>query len=189
MNKPKIIGLAGRAYAGKTTVADHLVKTYGFVAVANADALKTMLITAGLCTHDECYVKKTERSRELMQKVGTEIFRKQIHPDFWMQRTAKRIHELMAAGKSVVVHDIRFPNEAKLVGAYLGAGLVVKLERINTDGSPYRGAHAEANEHDSERLVDTINCDCTVTCETGVPVLIAAVETRLREYGFIGEQE
>jgi cytidylate kinase len=184
-DKPKIIGLVGRAYAGKTTVADHLVKTYGFTAVANGDALKTMLITAGLCTHEECYVEKTDRSRELMQKIGTEVFRKQIHPDFWAQRTAKNVHELMAAGQSVVIHDIRFPNEAKLVSAYLGAGLLVKLERVNADGSPYRGAHAEANEHDSERLVDTIDCDCVVMMPTGVPGLIAAVETRLREYGFI----
>jgi hypothetical protein len=185
----KIIGLVGCAYSGKTTIADHLVDNYGYIKIAFADGLKIMLIQAGLCTHEECYVEKTERSRELMQKVGTEVFRKQIHPDFWAQRTAKNVHELMAAGKSVVVHDIRFPNEAKLVSAYLGGGLLVKLERINADGSPYRGAHAEANEHESERLVDTIDCDCIVRCETGVPGLIAAVETRLREYGFIGGQK
>lgn len=174
---PKIIGLAGRAYAGKTTVAEHLAERYGYTLLANADALKHMLITAGMCTHNECYVEKTERSRWLMQKVGTEVFRKQVHADYWVQQTAKAVIELLAAGKRVVIHDIRFPNEARLVKSYLNAAVLVKLERVNADNTCYRGAHNEANEHDSEKLVDTIDADFLCRAESGdVSGLIAQVE-------------
>lgn len=183
---PYIIGLVGRAYSGKTTVAEYLVKNHGYVALAFADALKQMLIRAGLCTHNECYVEKTERSRELMQKIGTEIFRKQIHEDFWVQQTAKRVREITADGRSVVIHDIRFPNEARLVASYLNAGLLVKLERTTADGSPYVSGFAGA-EHDSERLVDTIDCDMRVVMPTGVPALLASIDEGLRARGFIGD--
>lgn len=78
----KIIGLTGHAGAGKSTLAEYLCTKYGFSRLAFADALKGMLITAGMCTHDECYHEKTERSRWLLQKIGTEIFRKQVHPEW-----------------------------------------------------------------------------------------------------------
>jgi len=163
---PKIVGLAGRAYAGKTTVAKHLVEHYGYTRLAFADALKTMLITAGMCTHDECYSVKTEQSRWLLQKVGTEIFRKQVHADFWVQRTAAAVIELLKAGKRIVIDDIRFPNEARLVKSYMGAAVLVKLERVNADGTPFVDAQA-GGEHDSERLIDTIEADYIITAVSG----------------------
>lgn len=167
-DSPLVIGLAGRAYAGKTTIGNHLAAVYGFQRLAFADALKHMLIEAGMCTWDECYKDKTEKSRWLLQKVGTEIFRKQVHADFWVQQTAKCVKQLVDAGKSVVLDDIRFPNEAKLVHAYLGRGALIKVERYNTDGTPYRNSDmAEGNEHDSERLVDSLNVDYIIRANSG----------------------
>lgn len=175
ITSPKIIGLVGRAGAGKTTVANHLVSAYGFTRLAFADGLKDMLIQAGMLTYEECYTRKTEQSRWLLQKIGTEIFRKQVHEDFWIQRMAQRIKNSMDAGSSVVIDDIRFPNEAKLVRAYLGKGVLIKLERTQLDGSPYIMDSAN-NEHDSERLVDTIQADYIVSAQSGrVDLLIKQV--------------
>jgi hypothetical protein len=178
-DKPKVLGLCGRAYAGKTTVAEHVAQKYGFVPLAFADSLKSMLITAGLCTYNECYVEKTERSRELMQKIGTEIFRKQVHADFWVQQTAKRVAELMRDGHSVVLHDIRFPNEARLVNAYMDAGLLIKLMRVNADGSQWLGAHSEDNQHESETAVDGIAAIEAKELSGDVALLKSTVEVEI----------
>ena len=166
MNIQPIIGIVGRAAAGKTSTARYIANKHGYIPLSFADSLKAMLINAGMCTHDECYKKKTEMSRWLLKKIGTDIGRKQIHPDFWVQRTAKKIIELMDAGNSLVVDDIRFPNEARLVKSYMKRSLLIKLERINEDGSPYIDATAGI-EHDSERLVDTITADYTITAVSG----------------------
>ncbi len=48
----KLIGLVGRAGAGKTTVAKHLCERYGFVRVAFGDPLKVMLLNAGMCSRE-----------------------------------------------------------------------------------------------------------------------------------------
>ena len=154
----KNIGLLGRAESGKTTVAKYLVEHHGFTRMAFADPLKEMLIQAGLCTREECYVAKTERSRELLQKVGTEIFRKQVHTDFWVQQIAKRVKESSAC--RIVFDDLRFPNEARWIRSYPGSK-IVKLERIG---------HVDAVSgmtHESESLVDTIAADHVITVASG----------------------
>ena len=46
MKKPRLIGLAGRAGAGKDTIADRLVANHGFVRVAFADKLKSIISDA-----------------------------------------------------------------------------------------------------------------------------------------------
>lgn len=163
---PQVIGLIGRMYAGKTTAAAYLAK-YGYKRLAFGDALKEMLIAAGMCTRDECYAAKTEHSRWLMQKVGTEIFRRQVHPDFWVQRTAARLLKILAAGGRVVIDDIRFPNEARLVRAYLDKGLLVKLVRVNADGTPWSSGEGDACRHESEIAVDAIQADHTVCSNSG----------------------
>lgn len=162
---PKVIGLTGRMYAGKTTVADFLVQKYGYKKLAFADALKQMLVAAGMCTVDECYGKKTEQSRWLLQKIGTEIFRKQVHADFWVQQTAKKVIELLGAGGRVVVDDIRFPNEAKLVHAYMGTGLLVRVSR---EYIPFEEkAAAGIDGHESEALVDSLPVDADISAQSG----------------------
>lgn len=161
---PKVIGLCGRMYAGKTTVAEHLCETYGYKVMAFGDSLKRMLIDAGMCTHDECYGRKTEKSRWLLQKVGTEIFRKQIHPDFWVQRVARQVHEVLQAGGRVVFDDVRFPNEARMINAHLGMGLLVKIERLG--GVEPQGVNGITG-HESETAVDNITPNYIVTAAGG----------------------
>ena len=153
----KLIGLVGRAEAGKTTIANHLVEHFGYARTAFADPLKKMLITAGLCTHDECYKKKTEQSRFLLQRIGTEIFRKQIDPLFWVDRCEQEIYRL-GQQKPVVVDDIRFPEEARRIRD-LG-GVLVKVERVGHNA-------ATGTDHDSESQVDGIATDFTIRAESG----------------------
>ena len=155
-----LVGLVGKAYAGKTTIANHLVALFGYQRTAFADPLKKMLITAGICTYEECYVTKTPESRRMMQLIGTEIFRKQVNPLYWVNHCEDEICRIMGEEKKhVVVDDIRFPEEARRIKD-LG-GILVKVERIG---------HVNSNAgttHDSERFVDSIVCDHTIRAESG----------------------
>jgi hypothetical protein len=173
----KLVGLSGRAGAGKTKVAEHLVEHFGYTRTAFGDPLKQMLITAGLCTWEECYVEKTPRSRELLQKIGTEIFRKQVDPKFWVRKTAEIVHKLLANGYRVVIDDIRFPEEAQMVQAFLREGVLIKLEREG---------HVDATAgatHESESLVDTIPADHVVRAGSGeVEKLLLCVEEIIGEH-------
>ena len=160
MKQADLIGLAGLAGAGKTTIAAHLIEKYGFGRTAFADPLKSMLINAGLCTWDECYSGKTQRSRELLQKIGTDIFRKQVDPLFWVNKTEDEICRIWGDDKKkVVVDDIRFPEEAQRIRDLGGILIMVK-----------RGDYVDptaGSTHESERLVQLIECDHVFMANSG----------------------
>jgi len=161
IRQDELIGLAGAAGAGKTTIAKHLVEKHGFTRTGFADPLKNMLITAGLCTHDECYGVKTARSRELLQKIGTDIFRKQLDPLFWVNKTEDEIVRLWSSEKKrVVVDDIRFPEEAQRIRDM--GGIVIMVQRGDDYVDPTAG-----RSHESERLVRTIACDHLFVANSG----------------------
>lgn len=165
----KIIGLSGKAGAGKSTIGKHLIEHHGYTRMAFGDPLKAMLISAGLCTWKECYVEKTERSRELLQKVGTDIFRKQVHPDFWVQQVAMRVVG-MDPDSRIVFDDLRFPNEARWIRSFPGS-VIVKIERIGHVDA------AAGTTHESESLVDTIPADHVIRAESGeIDKLLLCIE-------------
>lgn len=114
-----IIGFAGRAGAGKTTAALHLVEHHGFERVRFAGPLKAMMRALG-CTEEEvdgalkeapCALLGGRTPRQAMQWLGTEWGRDLIAPDLWT-----RAWEHAVAGKPrVVADDVRFPNEAATI--------------------------------------------------------------------------
>jgi molybdopterin-guanine dinucleotide biosynthesis protein len=149
-----VIGIIGKKYSGKTTAANFLKeyfisKGYSVQLMAFADALKTMILKAGLCTHDELYVKKTDFSRMILQKIGTDIFRDQVDPDFWVKKLRTAIENLDK--QIVIIHDIRFKNEANLV-IELGGRLIKILRNFEDD------ERKEFKNHRSETEIDSIIC-------------------------------
>lgn len=154
-----LVGFIGKAYAGKTTVANYLMHKYGFKVFAFAEPLKQMLLTAGMCTREELYEQKTDQSRWLMQKVGTEIFRNQVDKDYWVKKGGEIIQLLLKLG-DVVVDDVRFPNEAQYISDQ--GGLLVRI--VRTDHKGLRGTYAV---HDSESLQDQIREDYIIQAKSG----------------------
>jgi hypothetical protein len=160
---PLIVGLTGRAGAGKDTAASYLCRRYGFVQVAFADTLRSML-AAMLDDADLDPAWLTERQakerpipalhgvtpRRLLQTLGTEWGRS-IHPDLWVDVLARRTG--IATGAPVhdriVISDVRFPNEVTFVRFH--GGQLLRLRREATDW--------EKPTHVSEGLVSTLGVD------------------------------
>lgn len=151
-----IVGVAGALEAGKDTIANYMVRRYGFVRRAFADSLKEEVLTRMQKTlrayttaaywrdddgliHDLIWVKKDAFSRAILQEWGTEL-RRQDDPDYWIKRFQAWAHEHQP--QRVVVSDTRFENEAVTI---LGmGGYLVRVTRPGRTG----------DTHQSERDLD-----------------------------------
>jgi len=164
--KTKILAFAGRKQSGKTTCAEFVTKYFnGSIEPFNgakiynfADSLKKDICMNILgLTYDQCYgddVSKNQytevywndirlTAREVMQLVGTDIFRK-MKKDVWARSTITKIQK--EKPQIAIVADCRFPNEVKAIKD--AGGLVIKLNR-----NPYN------SDHVSETALDEINYD------------------------------
>lgn len=163
-----IIGIIGKKGAGKTALTqsmDQLTVGRNVYYIAFGDALKEMLIKAGMVTYDQVYGKKTAISRWLMQKVGTEIFRKQIDQDYWVKKVKERLSEIEAGDPDaiVLIHDVRFPEEADLIRN--NRGYLVRVWRPLKRWQYWLQRLREfkgANDHASETAQDAIQANLTV---------------------------
>lgn len=139
---PILVALCAPAMgSGKSAVAEHLVKRHGFVALKFAGPLKAM--TRTLLTQlgedaatverrvegdlKEAEIPTLRRScRYVMQRLGTEFGRDLLHEDVWASITAERASKMLAAGRSVVVDDMRYLNELNAIRGVGGVGVRVK---------------------------------------------------------------
>ena len=136
-----LIGLTGKAGAGKDTAADILCAEYGFTRLAFASGLKTMLASIGF--EEPCRADKEKQIpgfafsyRKAAQELGTEWGRS-VDPDLWVKLLERKLLS-MGAGHFVIT-DVRFKNEVRLVQK-LG-GRVIEIQGRQSDlGS--RSKHA-----------------------------------------------
>lgn len=189
-NKFILIGIAGIKQSGKDTVGKYLVNHYGFTRLAFADTLKeackiifgfsdAQVYSQELKEVEDDYWKHTPR--EILQKVGTELFRmrlpeicKNISDNIWIRSVERQIQNLYLKGISkFVITDIRFYNELNFVR--LLGGVVWKISRPslekNQEHSFLLNPHSSEIEHSSEtdilnfdiRMINILN-DKTIDC-------------------------
>lgn len=143
-----LIGLTGRAGAGKDTVYETLAELYGVECPVErrsfADPLYESAAAALGVTVDDLrawkrdpYVKvavvredwggdalrdlTSQSVRQFLQRYGTEAHRLVFHEDFWIDTARLRDHR----GRIVAVTDVRFWNEAEAVQRE--GGVVVRV--------------------------------------------------------------
>jgi hypothetical protein len=162
-----IIGLSGYARSGKDTAAAGM-DMWGFKRVAFADKLRDFLyllnpiiqprykrafamlvpdarVQTVIDKHGWGGYKETPYGpeiRELLQRLGTECGRTLISDTVWIDAALNNV-ELDDHYKSIVVTDVRFPNEAQAIKDR--GGYIVRIER---DGIK------PANAHPSETALD-----------------------------------
>lgn len=152
-----IIGLSGKARAGKDTVATILVEYYGFTRLAFADVIKACVYTldpiislSGLRlqylvdTNGWESAKEFPEVRRLLQVFGSEVGRELIDEQIWIEMTMSGIK----AGSNIVISDVRFKNEAEEI-KYQGG----QVWRIT------RAINADNDNHLSETQLDSWNFD------------------------------
>lgn len=160
-----IIAFAGTKQSGKTTCAQNILnyfirntiakraKIYNFADPLKRDICMNIL---GL-TENQCYGNdinkntptdimwegKNLTAREVMQIVGTDIFRKLKH-NVWADATIIKINNEKPS--LALIADCRFPNEVEAVKK--AGGLVIRLTR-----KPYE------SDHPSETALEQANYD------------------------------
>jgi len=146
-----IIGLSGYARSGKDSVAELLVLNYGFKRMAFADGIRKALLQLNPVVADGLRLnelveehgwevaKSKDEVRRLLQVLGTDVGRKLIHQDIWVWH----LFNQMNMGERIVIPDVRFPNEAKMIEEQGG-----EVWRIN------RANHHAVNDHVSEHAMD-----------------------------------
>jgi hypothetical protein len=168
----RLIGLSGKALAGKDTTAGMLMSIVldrPVVRIAFADALK-----------DECMELhgwnglKDDAGRTLLQQVG--VARRAENPNYWVERAMVRVADPETL---YVFTDVRFQNEADTIRQ--NGGRIWRIERIHEDGSAYdNGMTGEQKAHVSETALDKYPFDDYLFNDT-LPRLRRQVEHLARE--------
>lgn len=162
-----IIGVVGFIGSGKGTVADILVNKKDFTKISFADSLKDA--TAAIFgwprallegdtdesrefreKKDEWWSEKTGlyiTPRNMLQKLGTEAGRDVIHDDLWVLSAERKI----GMYKDVVIPDVRFPNEMKIIQNM--GGFIVRVKR-GDDPEWYNTAKRANLECNTDLMMD-----------------------------------
>lgn len=155
-----IIAFAGRKQSGKTSGCEFVQNIFSQVVKANsgiynfADPLKKMCIEIFGLTEEQCYGSDEHKNqlvnclwpethrkmtaREVMQYVGTDVFRKMQH-NVWADATIRKIQDENLPLS--LIADCRFPNEVEAIKD--AGGLVIRVNR-----------NLYNSNHESEKALD-----------------------------------
>lgn len=150
-----IIGLLGKAYSGKTTIAKQL-ETKGFKRLAFADQLKAFAKEYFHLT-DEEIESKPPHVRTILQGLGS-LIREQFDPGLFIEEVFNRIK--YSGGSLFVIEDIRLEEEASFIKEI--GGIVIKVECPDT---PLRLTEGQQS-HETEQI-DAIPYDHLISANCG----------------------
>lgn len=129
-----LIGLVGCKQVGKDTVATFLTSHVGFHQRSFAKPIKDacrLIFQIESKYFEDGDLKEVVNDvhgmspRQMMQTLGTDMFRNMIHPNFWVNHFMRWYNE--ANLPKVVVSDVRFQNELDAIKS-LG-GIIIKIVR------------------------------------------------------------
>jgi hypothetical protein len=166
---PRIIGFTGNKQNGKSTVTQYIVEKYDAVELSFAGPLKDGCRELFGFNDEQLYGNLKEvvdpfwnvTPREILQFVGTDLIRKQmskIIPDigesFWIKCLENKVKKELAKNPNVtiIISDIRFPNEMESVKKM--GGLVIRVTRPE-----FNNKNNEFSMHESEKLIATMQVD------------------------------
>ena len=135
-----LIGLTGKAGAGKDTIGNFIVHEYDFQKEAFAKPLKqatSALFGISENIMEDRIKKETpilewgKSPRQLNQWLGTDVLRNQFGEDFFVKSMRERISKDRRVYGSFVITDCRFDNEAQFI--LESGGMVFQVDRNTQD--------------------------------------------------------
>lgn len=178
---PKLIGIAGRAGAGKDTVADYLWENYGFLKMSFADPLKRAASAMFGITLEAFYDRDLKEQvvefwgmspRTMAQLLGSDAVKPVFGEDLWIKRFMVS-YACVAKTDHVVIPDVRFEPEAQFIRDM--GGTIVHLQR---PGLSLEGAAAA---HYSENGIAHVQGDTILTNMGTLENLYSQVDMMLHQ--------
>ena len=183
---PRIIAVCGAKRAGKDTVADHLVASYGYEKVKFASALKAVVGSLFGLGCDQLEGDRKDvvdpnwgvTPRHLLQFFGTEIMQYRVQEclpgigrRFWAEKLFRDIGP-MTADRRIVVSDVRFPHEVEEIAKKsMGSFAVIRVDR---------GVSVE-DTHPSEMEYMLIDASIVLRNAGSIEDLLASVDDAMTE--------
>ena len=159
-----LVGITGKAGSGKDTIADYLIKMYGYKKIALADPIKR-LVKDIFVLDDFTVYDRIEREkplpqwegwtvRKLLQFIGTELFREKIDDAIWVKSLWLRVQN--DKQNNYICSDVRFPNEKEFLEKNAGNNFaMIKVIRAGCNGAVGLSNHAsEAYDLDANYTVE-----------------------------------
>lgn len=182
---PTIIGITGRKYNGKDTVADYLVKHHGYIKISFADPLKEACQSLFGFTHRQVYgdLKETIDSkwnitpRTALQFVGTDLIRDNIGKivpsvgeNFWVFRTFLMMEDELRRTPDArfVIPDVRFPNEIECLKKCPVSVCIIRVKRPCISEN-------HNSLHTSESMIDSLPVDFEILNDSCIKSLCQKV--------------
>ena len=133
-----IVGILGLKGSGKDTIGNYLIEKYNFEKIAYAGALKDAIccvfgwdrnMMEGATEESRKWREEIDpywgfSPREMMQRIGTDLFRKQIKDDIWIKSLKLKLEKMTT---NVVITDCRFNNEIDVIKEK--GGIIILVER------------------------------------------------------------
>lgn len=184
-----VVGITGKALAGKDTVMEHLVGAHAFTEYRFANPLKDQL--CAFYGWDRERIDDPEYKEEIlpdivgpngeprtrrdgMQFVGTNGYRA-FDPDAWVRKSRQALLTATCTGtQRIVFPDVRFMNEAEMIRGYCG-GFVIRVIKLG-------GSVTGSSKHVSEMEMDSIPADFVLQAPHGaIPELLEQVDGAISE--------
>ena len=187
-----IVGVLGFIGSGKGTVGE-ILSEIGFKPISFAESVKDVTalmfgwerkLLEGDTEESRVFRETTDKfwsqefgfeftPRKALQLMGTEVGRDIFHSDFWVIKAKQKMHTLMSQGhENIVITDVRFPNEMKMI-QYEG-GITIEVQRgiqphwVSIAARANRGDTKaiqfmkESGVHESEWKWVGSDVDCTI---------------------------
>lgn len=157
-----IIALCGKKGSGKDTTGAHLVEKHGYKRFALADPLKDVCAILFSLSHEQLNGDKEaptfwgKSTREILQFVGTEMFREKLQEllpnigdNFWALHLYSRLAgELRDNPKAkIVITDVRFENEISTLRMLCDKVVVWQIDRVVESDDPAKSGELHVSEN------------------------------------------
>lgn len=194
---PRLLGVCGYKYAGKSTAARLAAEEWGFSRTRLAEPIKAAAVACGVpaaCVDGDEAAKECplpllggRSARWFMEQIG-DWGRSTVGEDYWLRLWSRRADDLLAQGRGLVlVDDVRYPDEDEHLAAWAEArGLPYLLVRVSApdreDASP---THRSNRTPDPDRVAWCLDnsratCPTEAALRARVAHVLGAWDARLR---------